>query len=797
MPEQFPDQTPQDTPSPSKEELAGARLLHANNSALQLSDPVEYEQARREKAEGLETNTNPALRISNWLEVLQRTHQARGASPELQEAHSRVLERIKASYHKLFVIKPDEVPDYAFVAEVRQAREMGHGNITPDEEFKQAKINEIIAAQEASLDRWVDYLTSGDADAAGYPMWARYWAFMAITTMGKIKKEEKEGSPPIVKFATRDVTTIASYPILNPMALAQTIAAMSHRLEQEGLPKGGRTISNTSTILTDEKYNALLSNKNFATIYAQFLSETPSMSRERLKETRGEWVCYKQGSDAQTLYDSLHNHVLEWCTAGAISTAQGQLDGGDFYVYYSLDETGEANIPRIAIRMEQGEIAEIRGIEHGQHLDSYIDPVLSTKLEDSEEFPNAEEYKQAIKDMKLVSEIEVKLGAQYDDMTAEFLSYSNLDYKLSPEELRFIYEIDDKILSLGYGRDLRIEQILDYRNDKADLSLILDIDEAKISITTEGALSGGILYHHGNLDLNTLTSAKGLTLPNSIGGGLNLDSLTSAEGLTLPNSTGDSLDLNSLTSAEGLTLPNFIGGSLDLDSLTSAEGLTLPNSIGGGLYLRSLTSAEGLTLPNSIVGDLYLNSLTSVEGLTLPNSIGGGLYLGGLTSVEGLTLPNSIGGGLYLGSLTSAEGLTLPNSIVGDLFLNSLTSAEGLTLPNIIGGDLFLRSLTSAEGLTLPNSIGGDLYLSSLTSAEGLTLPNSIGGDLYLRGLTSAEGLTLPNSIGGDLDLGGLTSAEGLALPNFIGDSLDLGSLTSADKNKLRMLYPLLASKIT
>ena len=52
------------------------------------------------------------------------------------------------------------------------------------------------------------------------------------------------------------------------------------------------------------------------------------------------------------------------------------------------------------------------------------------------------------------------------------------------------------------------------------------------------------------------------------------------------------LNLNGLTSAKGLTLPQSIGGWLSLDGLTTAEGLTLPQSIGGGLYLDGLTSAE-------------------------------------------------------------------------------------------------------------------------------------------------------------------------------------------------------------
>ncbi|QQR82699.1 hypothetical protein IPJ70_01120 [Candidatus Campbellbacteria bacterium] len=182
------------------------------------------------------------------------------------------------------------------------------------------------------------------------------------------------------------------------------------------------------------------------------------------------------------------------------------------------------------------------------------------------------------------------------------------------------------------------------------------------------------------------------------------------------------LDLESLTSAEGLILPQSIGGYLNLGDLTSAEGLTLPHSIGGGLFLDNLTSAEGLILPHTIDGGLNLENLTSAEGLTLPRTIGGYLSLDNLTSAEGLILPHTIDGGLNLENLTSAEGLTLPHSIGGFLDLGSLTSAEGLILPHTIGGDLYLDRLTSAEGLTLPHSIGGSLYLSKLTSTERDTL---------------------------------------------------------------------------
>jgi uncharacterized protein (DUF433 family) len=452
-------------------ERAGANFIHKKDSSLQLSKEVEHTQGQR-KRRGLETSQKPAIRLSNWFEVLERTHLARGASKERQAKHEQVLERIKTSYHNLFVVKPEEIPESVFGLEVRLARERGEGNTPPYEEFKQAKSREIITAQESSLDKWVDYLTSEDADSAGYPMWARYWAFMAVIKMGLMEKHVKEDGAVEIKFGKRDEHTVAQFAELNPKALAQTIQAMQHQLEQEGLPKAERSIDNTSKVLSDQKFAQMLSEGSFAKIYGQFLAENPSITTERLKETRGEWVRYEHGSDATELYDSLQGHTLEWCTAGDVSIAQSQLNGGDFYVYYSLDASGQPTIPRIAILKHHNQIAEIRGIEHDQHLDPYIGEVLQGKLKDEQEFPNAEEYMQGAEDMKLVTAIERKMGARYNDLEAEFLGYDNPHVELSKEELEFIYELDREIVSLGYGQDPRLDQIVQNRDFKSDLELI-------------------------------------------------------------------------------------------------------------------------------------------------------------------------------------------------------------------------------------------------------------------------------------------------------------------------------------
>ena len=205
--------------------------------------------------------------------------------------------------------------------------------------------------------------------------------------------------------------------------------------------------------------------------------------------------------------------------------------------------------------MEGDNIAEVRGIEADQNLEGALVPIAEAKMNEVDP-KGAEAYKKKAEDMRQLTEI--------------YRKHTDGE-ELTREDLRFLYEIDDDIEGFGYENDPRIGNILGGRNMRQDLSFVLDVTPDKISLTHAEALSGGIIYHYGDLNLEYLTSAEGLTLPQSIGGYLSLYSLTSAEGLTLPQSIGDSLSLHSLTSAEGLTLPQSIGGDLDLRSLTSAD----------------------------------------------------------------------------------------------------------------------------------------------------------------------------------------------------------------------------------
>lgn len=644
----------------------GAQFLHKDNQKLHTSLPVEHEKIRRRKI-GEKTPEKPAEKITDWLGVIEKTHMGHEDNPE-------VLERIKTSYHKEYVIKLENIPESAFLLEQRIARTQGHGTIEITDEYKEQKKEEIIGNQEKSLDKWIDYLSSSDAM---YPIWAKYWAFNSMLKMGKLEKEEdSETKAEKAKFRKREKDTIASFPPLNPRALAMTISAITSKAEENVKDKKERKgVENMSKKLDETEFKNLLNSENFSKIYTQFLIEMPEYSKEGLRETRGKWVKYEQGGEPDELVKSLEGYPLEWCTAN-IDTARAQLKGGDFYIYYSINEDGEAKIPRVAIRMENNNIAEVRGIAPDQNVDPYISDVVKEKMT---EFPDSKEYEKKSEDMKRLTEIEEK---------------NNYKQELTKDDLRFLYQIDSTIDGFGHHEDPRIKELIDKREIKSDLSIATGFSENEISINTKEFLNGSdIKYHYGNLDLQHLYSGENLKLPETVSGKLDLGKLIRLDGLKLPKKVG-SLYLSNLTSPLELKLPETISGNLYLGGLKSVEGLKFPRIVEGDLDLEGLIDAKGLELPEGIGGTLYLKRIKSAIGVKLPRYIGGGLRLNSLTSVKGLVLPEHIGWRLELGSITSVNGLKLSETIVeGNINLDNLTSIEGFELPKDFKNEFELYNL--------------------------------------------------------------------------------------------------------
>ncbi len=439
-------------------------------------------------------------------------------------------------------------------------------------------------------------------------------------------------------------------------------------------------------------------------MYAQFLKELPIYSKEGLQNIQGVWIKYPKESDAKALVQSLQGYTLEWCIAN-LSTAQNFLNGGDIHVFYSNDPMGNSIVPRLAIRMIwDSQIAENpRGIAPKQNLDPYILPVLEAKFK---EFGSiADKYQKQASDMKFLTQI-----------------YQKWENKISlgRDELRFLYEIDGKIRGFGYDIDPRIQEILDAKDKNAkrkDLVFIFGCNPNQISFNENEALSGGIIYHWGNLDVRDIESFRG-KFPKYIRGYLDLKSLKSYKG-DFPKHVGGNLHLICLKSYKG-DFPKYVGGTLNLESLESFEG-AFPEHVGGDLDLESLQSYKGY-FPKYVGRHLWLNSLESFKG-NFPEYVGEYLNLESLESFKG-NFPEYVGSSVNLLHLKSYEG-DFPKYIGDWLDLRSLNSLKG-NLPEYVGDTLYLGSLESFEG-NFPKYVGSGLNLESLTSLEG-NLPEHVGG---------------------------------------------------------------------
>ncbi len=644
----------------------GEQFLHKRNPSLHTSGLVEHEKERKERA-GEETSQKPAEKITDWLEVIEKTHTGHRDDP-------RVLERIKESYYKEFVIKPEDIPEDYFENRRIIASKRG-------EDYVEINSDVIINDQKSTLDNWINYFTSSDSDV--FPTWAKYWAFTSMVKLSTFDKEKHV-------FANRDKGTVAPFPDLNHEALAYTLDAIVQKANKEGIPVEEE----------DLEFKKLLEGANFGKLYAHAIEKALPTKEKESQKIGGAWIKYPQGSDYVSLAKSLQGYTTGWCIA-AESTAAFYLRDGSMEVYYSYDAQGQPTIPRLAFTIKGENIIKIYGVAPGEKLDPDMCDVVDEKLS---EFSNGKDFQKRSADTRRLIEIDRK---------------NTILEELTIDDLHFLYQLDSEIEQLSEGVDPRIKKIISTRDIKSDFSLITGYPKEQISITEEKAFSGGIKFHYGNLYFENSEWNGGLTLPETMRGNLNFEKLEYIDkaGLILPKTVKGDVDLQSLRFAERLTLPETISGGLNLNGLESTEGLILPKTV-NGLELDGLESAEGLILPKTVNNYLSLEGLQSAKGLILPEIVNGNLYLNGLKSAKGLTLPVTINGFLSLNGLKSAEGLMLSETINGSLSLNGLQSAKGLTLPVTINGPLFLNGLKSVEGLILPDKVSNYIFLNGLKSTE-------------------------------------------------------------------------------
>jgi len=421
-----------------------AAFLHQKDPQLQISGPVDIAVANATHR-GEHVPNTPANRIGVYLGELGTRHSLFAPEPD-DSAKASKQDLVRQRIIDTFVIDEDAVPEGYFEGQRRIARERGHGDVEIGPDQRHQMVESIQVDQRASLGRWVDYLRSEDAM---YPTWFKYYAFKAVTGMAGYDKEK-------MQFGKRSQGTVAQFPDLNREALAYVYDSLQSKINGEKIE--------------DTEIKKLLDGGNFRKLYGHAIEKVTPASVEQKNILTGSWHMFEQNGDSKLLAKSLQGHGTGWCTAGE-KTAEEQLEKGDFYVWYSTDEEGQDTVPRLAIRMENGSVAEVRGIDASQEIEPAL---IDTAMEQVQKLPGGEAYHKKAEDMKRLTQLDNMLR---DDPTK----------KLKDSDLRFLYEIDGTIKGFAEGSqgDPRVRAIIRSRDIKSDIEQIHDwlgeLDEQAIS----------------------------------------------------------------------------------------------------------------------------------------------------------------------------------------------------------------------------------------------------------------------------------------------------------------------------
>jgi hypothetical protein len=329
---------------------------------------------------------------------------------------------------------------------------------------------------ESSLDQWINYLSDPNEP---YPMWFRYYAFRNILDLTDYDKDKQE-------FPKRSANTIRLFPDIDRGALAFVQERIDAGKNPEILEriKAVQVEAGTPVALQFTKQKAeVFARLSFAKQYELGMKEAGEITPELRAETRGIWKTYTKGSEPTALWASLQNKGTAWCTKG-FGTAQTQLQGGDFYVYYTLDKSGKPTIPRLAIRMNGDEIGEIRGVaDNEQNVEENLVEIADIKMNT---LPGAEQFREASHDTRL-------LKALFKKTTAK--------EALTKDELKFLYEIDRPIVGFGYQKHPRIAELRLARAGvlKDDIELLLGIPKPQIAQSI-GEVTNATRMYIGSLE---------------------------------------------------------------------------------------------------------------------------------------------------------------------------------------------------------------------------------------------------------------------------------------------------------
>lgn len=426
----------------------GSQFLHERSPNLHTTVEVET-VADYLRGSGERIPNEPADKISAYLGFLANgeyvndgTLTGDSASIERQiEAASVALTRENAEAYVKF--------------QAKIARELGRGGeLDPsqlDDSAKMTALRNIRRDQQMQLTDWIGELNSPENK---YPDWFKYWMFNNVKRCTEFNEDlGKDGRPK--GFEKRSSSSFGLFPALDRESVSLVYEALVEKL-------GGQRMG-----FEYDTMRALLANANFGELYDEAQNHGFKITEELKTIKTGSWHNFTQSDraeDGRALSKLVRSYRTGWCTAG-LETATTQLQGGDFYVWCSTNpSTGKNEVPRIAVRMEDGLVAEVRGIVGGrrQELETGLEDIVLDKIKD---LPGGDSYFKKAEDMKRLTAIEKK-------------TLADVDAELTSDELRFLYELDHEIEGFGYEEDPRVKEIRAMRGDKDKPELARILSEA-------------------------------------------------------------------------------------------------------------------------------------------------------------------------------------------------------------------------------------------------------------------------------------------------------------------------------